>query len=302
MWQEHKQNLHIHTRYCDGNDTPEEMTVQAIQMGFNSIGISPHSYSPWDSSHDVFLTSGKKIDFDAMPFGPDPHMWPEYAARLQEDIRRLNEQYGDKIRVFSGLEWDVATPFDPTGLDYVIGACHFLSFDGEMVSYQGRVQEDDGSIVPMEKWLIRHRFGGDRLALVKKYYSDFTEMLSRGHADIIGHFDCIANSNEKHGVFDTDDREYRKLALEALYAIAEKTSVFEVNTGAITYGDRYLPNPDPFILKELKRIGGQVLITSDCHDKAHLHDGYALAVELLKICGFDEITVLTENGFCGMKI
>lgn len=40
----HKQNLHTHTVYCDGADTPEEMVISALSKGFDSIGFSGHSY------------------------------------------------------------------------------------------------------------------------------------------------------------------------------------------------------------------------------------------------------------------
>ena len=39
------QNLHTHTTYCDGRDTPVEMIESAIAQGFDSIGFSGHSYT-----------------------------------------------------------------------------------------------------------------------------------------------------------------------------------------------------------------------------------------------------------------
>ena len=38
-----RQNLHIHTIYADGNDTPEELIVEAIKRKFGSIGFSEHT-------------------------------------------------------------------------------------------------------------------------------------------------------------------------------------------------------------------------------------------------------------------
>lgn len=38
------QNLHTHTSYCDGADSPEEIVLTAIDKGFTSIGFSGHSY------------------------------------------------------------------------------------------------------------------------------------------------------------------------------------------------------------------------------------------------------------------
>ena len=39
-----KIDLHIHTTYADGKDKPEEIVVEAINRGFDSIGFSEHSY------------------------------------------------------------------------------------------------------------------------------------------------------------------------------------------------------------------------------------------------------------------
>ena len=40
---DYKQNLHTHTTYCDGKDTPEQVVLKAIEKGFNSIGFSGHA-------------------------------------------------------------------------------------------------------------------------------------------------------------------------------------------------------------------------------------------------------------------
>lgn len=39
-----KQNLHIHTTYADGKNTPKEIITFAIERGFDSIGFSEHTY------------------------------------------------------------------------------------------------------------------------------------------------------------------------------------------------------------------------------------------------------------------
>ncbi|NLB34196.1 MAG: histidinol phosphate phosphatase, partial [Tissierellia bacterium] len=36
----HKTNLHTHSFYCDGKNSPEEMVLAAIKNNFNSLGIS----------------------------------------------------------------------------------------------------------------------------------------------------------------------------------------------------------------------------------------------------------------------
>ena len=50
-------NYHTHTIYCDGNNTPEEVVVAAIQKGFYSIGFSGHAYTSYDLRYCMKDTS-----------------------------------------------------------------------------------------------------------------------------------------------------------------------------------------------------------------------------------------------------
>ena len=45
-----KQNLHTHSIFCDGKDTIEEMTLEAISKGFDILGFSGHGYLDVDTS------------------------------------------------------------------------------------------------------------------------------------------------------------------------------------------------------------------------------------------------------------
>ena len=43
------QNLHSHTTFCDGKNTPEEMVRAAIALGMDSLGFSGHMPAGWRS-------------------------------------------------------------------------------------------------------------------------------------------------------------------------------------------------------------------------------------------------------------
>ena len=36
-------NYHTHTTYCDGKSTPEEIVLEAIRLGMDTIGFSGHA-------------------------------------------------------------------------------------------------------------------------------------------------------------------------------------------------------------------------------------------------------------------
>ena len=46
-----KSNLHTHTTFCDGVDTPEEMVQAALGLRMDTIGFSGHSFTPIDTSY-----------------------------------------------------------------------------------------------------------------------------------------------------------------------------------------------------------------------------------------------------------
>ena len=54
------QNLHTHTTYCDGINTPEQVILTAIDKGFGAIGFSGHSYMYYSEEHSMSLEGTEK--------------------------------------------------------------------------------------------------------------------------------------------------------------------------------------------------------------------------------------------------
>ena len=46
-------DLHVHTNYCDGKNSPEEMVVSAIEKGVKKLGLVVHAYTFFDDSYCV---------------------------------------------------------------------------------------------------------------------------------------------------------------------------------------------------------------------------------------------------------
>ena len=262
------QNLHQHTTFCDGKDTPEELVQYAIDKGFGGIGFSGHCYMPFAAYYSMSLEKTK-----------------EYRA----EIARLKEKYQDRIDVFCGLEFDPSCPERPEGYDYVIGSQHGLQFDGVFYEFDG--------VADHFRKMIDAHFDGDGMAFAVEYYRQLAQLPEYGACDIVGHFDLVTRHRDNINFFDCDTKQYRDAAIGAAEALAGKIPYFELNTGAIARGYRTTPYPDPFLIKELKRLGFGVVISSDCHQK-HLMDYYfAEAKQLLKNCGYQEMHILTKDGF-----
>lgn len=262
------QNLHTHTHYCDGADTPEEIVLTAIDKGFESIGFSGHSYMHYAPEHSMSIEGSKKY---------------------KEEIQMLQEKYQDKIDVFCGLEVDMYSDIDLTGYDYLIGSVHYLLCDGKYVGFDRSAE--------IVKSVIDENFGGSGMEYAKAYYKTLSKLPQYGDFDIVGHFDLITKHCDNTEFFDQNSAEYKQAAIEAVHALAGKIPFFEVNTGAIARGYRKDPYPSDFLMKELKNLGFGAVITSDCHDRKMLDCEFEYAAELLKQCGFKERYILTKQGF-----
>lgn len=256
-------NLHTHTTFCDGKNTPEEMVCAAIEKGFAALGFSGHSPAPGDDSgmRDV----------------------PGY----QKEIARLKESYQDKIALYTGIEQDYLTKNAGYGFDYRIGSVHCLEKDGMLypVDYSRKRFEES----------LQTGFGGDALAFVKLYYETVGRMIDELKPDVIGHFDLVRKFNAGKAFFDEEGSAYRRMAREILCGHA-RDGIFEVNTGVIFRGYRDTPYPAFWMLKMLREENARVTITSDAHSAAGLDCGYRLVGQLLREAGFKSVWQLSPEG------
>jgi len=267
-----KQNLHTHTSYCDGADTPEEVVVEAIKRGFDSIGFSGHSYMRYS---EYVGTEDKTEDY-------------------KKEISELKKIYKEKIKIYLGLEVDMYSAPDMSGYDYLIGSVHYFKLGNEYVGFDRDEKE-------VER-VINTYFNGNGMEYAREYYRQLSMLPQYGNFDIIGHFDLITKHSDNRCFFDTASKEYINAAMEAVHSLAGKIPLFEVNTGAIARGYRKSPYPSEMLVKELKKLGFGVVVTSDCHDKRFLDYKTDEAVEFLKYCGFKEKYILTDDGFSAIEL
>ncbi len=273
----YRQNLHTHTTHCDGKDTPRKMIERALELGFDSLGFSRHSYTP-------FSEKNTKSAEQAL----------EAKLKYVSDIRALAEEYADRIKVYCGYEFDMYSSESLECFDYVIGSVHYPIYNGKYVC-----MDRDAATV---RKIIDETFGGDGLAYARNFYENVARLPEIYNFDIVGHFDLLTKHSEKESFFDTESPQYRKYALDALGAVAEKIKIFEVNTGAIARGYRTTPYPAPFLLKAIKDLGCEVVISSDCHNKDFLDCKFDEAIDLISACGFDRVMIFNGTGFDALKL
>jgi histidinol-phosphatase (PHP family) len=190
----HLQNLHIHTTYADGRDSPEEIVLKAIEKGFDSIGFSEHTY----------------MEFSDYPYQMTVADMPKY----KNEILSLKEKYKNQIEIFCGLEYELFSDVQADEFDYLIGSVHYLEIDGEKVGFDRGVEE--------VKNFVNTHFNGDGLKFAQKYFDTMLLLPKKRNFDILGHFDLLIKTNEQNGFIDTSSKEYLDFGFEAIHALKGK--------------------------------------------------------------------------------
>ena len=268
-----RQNLHTHTYFDDGQNTPAEMAQAALDAGLTSLGFSGHSPLPWAND---WALSAEKL--------------PDYLAAVAE----VKDAFAGRLAVYSGLEWDTASARDIVGFDYVIGSVHHLPVGGEFPSVDEAPE--------VTRRLLAERFRGDPCALAEAYYAEVRALADVPFVDIVGHFDLLTKYDEKYGFFDETAPRYVDAAMSALEALVRADKLFEVNTGAIASGWRTAPYPSRRILRELKERGARIVVSADAHRAECVACRFPEAEELLRELGFRERWELTECGFVPLPL
>ncbi|MBQ4120419.1 MAG: histidinol-phosphatase [Clostridia bacterium] len=257
-----KADFHVHTTYCDGKHTPEEMVKTAISLGMTSLGFSVHSYTEFDQSYCI-----KK----------------ERMADYIEEINSLKAKYSDKIRILCGIERDLYAEEPEGNFDYTIGSLHYVKKNG--VYYT--IDESADRL----RQAINEAWQGSATAFAKDYYAEVSRM-GEVSPDIIGHLDLITKFDEVEPIFDTEDPAYIAAAKGAVDALLPLGVPFEINTGAISRGYRKTPYPAPFLLSYIIEKGGKVILSGDVHAVSGLLCHFEEAEALARSLGADRFETL----------
>lgn len=257
-----KCDFHMHTVFCDGKNTPEEMVLAAIGRGVECMGFSGHSYSPGDADTEIGMTD-------------------DVCRLYRNEIYRLREKYAGEIEILCGIEMDYWSENDTSPFDYIIGSVHELRVPGgrALVDYSPERQTE----------AIDRYFCGDPMSFAECYFETEADVAGKTGCDVIGHFDLLTKFNERYPVFDTEDPRYIRAWQAAADRLLGFGIPFEINTGAISRGWRTVPYPAPDMIEYIKNHGGRFVLSSDSHDCSTICNRFD---ELER--RYPDLTLLTE--------
>lgn len=272
-----RSNYHVHSDYCDGKNTLEEMIVAGIDAGLRSLGLSSHMPLPFKNN------------------------WTMDALNLEKyfkEISLLKEKYSSSIELYCGLEIDYfidrkdISPLAKKNiqrLDYSIMSIHTIgsTLSGN-VSYIDESQEDFAQG-------IKNFYGDNPKKFVKAYYEGITEMVLSHHPDILGHLDLIKKFNQKNFFFDDREKWYRDLVNQCLDAIACSEIIIEINTGANMRFPGVGRYPSDWIIPELYKRQIPITIGGDSHSVDGIVSEFNKAEHYLMDCGYKEYQMLKKG-------
>lgn len=251
-------DFHMHTTFCDGKSSAEEMVLAAIEKGMTHIGICIHSHTAFDERYCV-----KKTDIQV----------------FQAEIAALKEKYKDKIVLLCGVEQDYFGTESTEGFDYALGSVHYVK--------KGDVYIDVDMSAEALLAGIEQYYSGDAMGFAEDYFAEVGDVLRVTGADIIGHFDLLTKFNEKTPIFDENHPRYIAAWKAAIDKLLPYNRPFEINTGAISRGYRTTPYPSKEQLAYIYKSGGKIILCSDAHNVDSLCCGYKEAAALAREVGFE---------------
>lgn len=262
------QNLHTHTKYCDGNNTVEEMVISAVNKGMTSIGFSGHALTPHDTSYCMSY---------------------ENTFKYADDVIRIREKYKDSIKVYLGLEQDYYSVKPEIKCDYLIGSVHYVLKDG---SYTPVDETKEDILLAVEKL-----YGGDIYSFLENYYLIASDLHNKTGCDIVGHFDLPEKFNSDNKLFDRENQRYVKAYQYAADVLISQGVIFEINTGGMCKGYTNNPYPHSNILKYIACKNGKITVSSDSHSSSTVDYMLNEMCAYSKNCGFNKIYFFNGNGF-----
>ncbi len=267
------------------------MAETARKAGFSILGFSSHA---------------------PLPF-PAPWNLPmDRLADYVDTVRALKNEYAPELLLLVGLEVDFIAGlcgpadglFSDAGLDYTIGAAHYVLPAGapqpSASALDGHGDPSFGFTVdePEEEFSahLKAFYDGDAEALVDDYYAAVAACARAGGFDILAHFDLVRKNNRGQSLFREDSARYKDAAMAAIDEVAKSGVIVEINTGGMARGKTDAPYPSPWILRELYARNVPVCVNADAHAPGHLTAYRNLGLKVAHEAGYRKLTILDAAG------
>ena len=229
-------DYHTHTVYSHGKGSIEDNVLAALGRGLDRIAIADHGFS-----HAFYGVNRYAV------------------VRMRREIDRLNERYGDKIRVLLGMEFNALgmgecdIPEDTSMFDIILLGYHKGAF-----SHSAKARS----------WRLRN--------------ITFSPRMSKENAEV------IISIMEKYNVAVlTHPFEYIPLDIEMTARAAARLGVaLEINARHPSFSEQQL--------RLAQECGAKFVVSSDAHKSEHVGE-FSSALEIIEKAGIDESNIVNAG-------
>ena len=269
-------SMHMHTHFGDGQNSPEEMILSAISLGFVSIGFAEHAWASHDL--DVCIPQNK-------------------VEAYRNEVMRLKEKYTDQIEVSCGLEVDSYGLCNKSGWDHIVGSVHYVRSKKTGKYYNVDYRPE------IFRAGVQDAGGGSVQSFIEQYGENILQIIAY-QPDMIGHIDVVSKLNRKERFFSENESWYKAMWEAIVAAVAKSGCVTEINTGGMARGYTDQPFPSHDLLRMLCREGAPLTLCSDAHtnDPDLMNYGFADTLTFLREIGYNSVKLWRGGKFVDFPI
>lgn len=264
-------DLHTHTKYSHGGNSPAEMHAAAQARGIELIGFTEHSPRPvgFDYTHEYRDRLTRHL--------------PDYAS----EVLALKAANADgPCRVLFGMEMDWLegqTDFTRASstaynFDYLLGSVHFI----------GRWGFDDGA----DPWRVMSQEECE--VQYTRYFEAWEAMLASGLFNIAAHPDLIKIFSVEQFHIWLHKPQSRELVRRGLTALRKSGMSMEISSAGIRKACREI-YPAPPIMVMAAEMELPISFASDAHVTDDVGYGFARLASYASAFGFREYTVFDRG-------
>ena len=197
--------------------------------------------------------------------------WPQYL----EICARARAEFAGRVDVKTGVECDFLPSLTQYWRDFL--PRHQLS-------------HVLGSVHPQVDEYRRIYWNGDAFDYQKKYYELLAQAAETGLFDTLSHPDLVKNTVAD----DWNIERILPFIEKSLDRIAATDVTMELNTSGRNKKIKQM-NPAPEILRAMKARGIRVVIGADAHMPERVAADFEDALDLLKECGYEEVSFFVDR-------
>lgn len=268
-----KADLHLHTCYSHGQNTPFEMHMAAQRAGLELMGFTEHSPRPlgYNYNHEYREQLTAYL--------------PRYLSEVKK-LKTMAQKCSGACQVLLGLEMDwlhgeedfIRRAIAYGNYDYVIGSVHFI----------GKWGFDDGQ----GPWLNATQEECEKRYVL--YFEAWLEMINSGFFNIAAHPDLIKIFSV--GEFHTwlQKNEARSIIRSCLASLRNAGMAMEISSAGLRKACKEI-YPCPEIMALAAELDVPVSFASDAHCMADVGYGFDQLASYAKNFGFESYNIFANG-------